>query len=199
MPKIVDHALRKLEIAEATWRVVKEKGIKGASARNIAQESGLSLGALRHYFPAQDDLLVFAMQVVKDRVMARIQRIPTLDLPPLQKVLSIFLELMPTDEEKRVEMEVWFEFTLHMKKMNLPAFDAQHDGIYELIEEVLSYLDELNLLRQGLNRSLEAERLYAVLDGLALHALLDASRLDSERIREVLQLQLASICKADAI
>ncbi|MFM9329982.1 TetR/AcrR family transcriptional regulator [Paenibacillus mesotrionivorans] len=195
MPKIVDHSERKLEIAEATWRVVKQKGIKGVSVRNIAQESGLSPGALRHYFPDQEQLLVFVMQVVKDRVSARIQQVYQMELPPVRKVLSILLEMVPTDEERRTEMEVWFEFTFHMKKTNPDAFDSQHDGIYQGMVRLLAYLEREGKMRESLDLDLEAERLYAVLDGLALHMLLDRARLDSRRARQVLEQHLASICR----
>lgn len=195
MPKIVDHSERKLKIAEATWRVVKQRGIKGVSVRNIAQETGLSPGALRHYFPDQDQLLVFVMQVVKDRVTARIQQVYQLELPPVKKVLGILLEMIPTDEERRTEMEVWFEFTFHMKKANPDVFDAQHDGIYEGMGQLLAYLEREGKLREELNPDLEVERLYAVLDGLALHMLLDGARLDSQRARDVLEQHLASICQ----
>lgn len=193
MPKIVDHSARKLEIAEATWRVVKQKGIKGVSVRNIAQESGLSPGALRHYFPEQNNLLVFVMQVVKDRVTARVRQVQQMNLPPVQKVLGILLEMVPTDEERRAEMEVWLEFTIQMKKEKPSAFDSKQDGIYEGVAGLLLYLEREGALREGLDRELEAERLYAVLDGLALHMLLDEARLDSARARQVLELHLASI------
>ncbi|MDF2925548.1 MAG: putative transcriptional regulator [Paenibacillaceae bacterium] len=195
MPKIVDHTQKKLEIAEAAWRVIKQKGIKGASVRNIAHETGLSLGALRHYFPGQDDLLVFAMQVVKDRVTARIQEMRLSDLPPVSKVLHILLEMVPTDEDKRLEMEVWFEFTFHMRKSNPAAFNAQHDGICEGIGRLLAYLAKEGALQEELDLELETERLYAVLDGLALHMLLDQAQLCSRRAQDVLERHLHSICR----
>lgn len=45
MPKQIDHEKRRKQIAEATWRVILERGMEGASARNIAKEAGLSLEA----------------------------------------------------------------------------------------------------------------------------------------------------------
>lgn len=193
MPKIVDHDERRLEIAEAAWRVIQQKGIKGASVRNIAQESGLSLGALRHYFPTQDDLLVFAMEVVKDRATARIRQVATEELPPVRKVLRMLMEMVPCDEERRLEMEVWFEFTFHMKKSNPPAFDAQHDGILQAVEQLLSHLAQQGLLKPTLELPLEAEKLYALLDGLALHMLMDPDRLKPAQAEQVLESYLASI------
>ena len=43
-----------------------------ASVRNVAQEAGLSMGSLRHYFSTQSELLCFAMQLVGDRAQARV-------------------------------------------------------------------------------------------------------------------------------
>ncbi|MNN61187.1 hypothetical protein D3C81_1764120 [compost metagenome] len=60
---------------------------------------------------------------------------------------------------------------------------------------LLAYLEREGKLREELNLDLEAERLYAVLDGLALHMLLDRARLDSRRARQVLEKHLASICR----
>lgn len=197
MPKIVNHDMKKVEIAEAAWRVIRQKGIKGASVRNIAQESGVSLGALRYYFPTQDDLLVFAMQVVRDRVNERILHIAAEELPPVHRVLRILMELVPGDEERRVEMEVWFEFTFHMKKWNPAAFDAQHDGILEGIGRLLDYLAQGGALEEEVDIPLESEKLYALLDGLALHMLLDPGRLNYTKAQQVLESYLAGICRPE--
>lgn len=80
MPKQIDHEKRRKQIAEATWRVILERGMEGASARNIAKEAGLSLGALRHYFSTQDELLAFAMKLVQEKVTDRIKDIAVRDL-----------------------------------------------------------------------------------------------------------------------
>lgn len=50
MPKIVDHENQKEIIAGAAWKVIQNNGIENATVRKIAQESGLSPGALRHLF-----------------------------------------------------------------------------------------------------------------------------------------------------
>ena len=48
MPKIVNHTLQKEKIAKATWSVIRKVGMDKASVRNIAEEAGLSVGALRY-------------------------------------------------------------------------------------------------------------------------------------------------------
>lgn len=193
MPKIVDHEEKKHHIAEAAWRVILDKGMKGATVRNIAKEAGLSLGALRHYFSTQDELLEFAMSLVKERATERIRSIAGSDLPPKDKALAILLELVPVDEQKMAEMEVWFAFTFHAKYMKHNT-DMQDDGILEGMHRILKFLDGAGLLRRDLDLDIEAERLYALVNGLALHALLEARRLHPERIAQVLSRHLDSIC-----
>lgn len=196
MPKIVDHLERKNHIAEATWRVILNQGMKGASVRNIAKEAGLSLGALRHYFSTQDELLTFAMKLVKDKAAARIMEIAVLDLPPKDKVLKILLELVPVDNEKMAEMEVWFAFTFHTRYMAEDVFDAQHDGIFIGIKKLIDNLESHNQLRTGLDKTIEAERMYALIDGIAMHAMLEPERVNSERIENVLTYHINSICNS---
>lgn len=60
-------------IAEATWKIISEKGIHHATSRTIAKEAGLSQGALRHYFSKQESLLAFAIELVKEKVLTRIK------------------------------------------------------------------------------------------------------------------------------
>jgi len=193
MPKVVDHMERKTHIAEAAWRVILKQGMKGATVRNIADEAGLSLGALRHYFSTQHELLAFAMNLVKERVKARVDAISKRDLPPKEKAVKILLELVPVDDGKMAEMEIWFAFTFYRKYAEEP-FDALHDGIFAGIGNLLEYLDQQQLLRKDLDKAYESERLYALVDGLALHAMLDPERRDRQRVERILTLHIDSLC-----
>lgn len=193
MPKIVDHSERKSHIAEATWRVILRHGIQGATVRNIAAEAGLSLGALRHYFSTQHELLDFAMNLVKERVTVRCVDIMQQELPPREKASRVLLELLPTDDSSMAEMEVWLAFTFHLKAPRGSGTELG-DGIHPLAILLIEYLDENALLKEGLDKDLEAERLYALLDGLALHAMLEPDRMNKQRVIRVLNVHLESIC-----
>lgn len=193
MPKQVDHDKRKQRIAEAMWNVILEQGMAGATLRNIAKEANLSLGSLRHDFPTQDGLLNYAMELVKERATARITRIAMQELPPKEKVIQILYELVPTTNETLAEMEVWFAFTAHLRHKE-DHYDAQHDGIYNSIQKLLGYLEQVNLLKNDIDQELEAEKLYAIVDGLALHAMLEPRRVNYERMRNVLEHHINSIC-----
>ncbi|GAB3293598.1 TetR family transcriptional regulator [Epidermidibacterium keratini] len=107
MPKIVDHAQRRVEIADALYRVIARVGLEGASVRAVASEAGWSMGAVRHYFATQDELLQFSIGLQLERVPARIREIVATARPGrarAQRILEMFLAL---DAERLVESRVW--------------------------------------------------------------------------------------------
>ncbi|MBY0594992.1 TetR/AcrR family transcriptional regulator [Bacillus bingmayongensis] len=193
MPKIIDHEEKRILIAEAMWRVISIKGMEGATVRNIAQEAGVSLGALRYYFSNQDELLVFAMTLVQERVTKRIQAVTIRDLPPKEIVINILLELVPITDEALVEMEVWFAFMAHINHRS-EKLPIKSDKIYDVVKDIIHFLNSCALLKPELDVDLEVERLYSLIDGLAIHALFDRERINRERITKTIQYHMDLIC-----
>ncbi|MFT9847018.1 TetR/AcrR family transcriptional regulator [Aneurinibacillus sp. REN35] len=193
MPKKIDLEERKKTIAEATWRVISKKGMEGATVRNIAEEAGVSLGALRHYFSTQEELLMYAMNLVKEKAAARIYERVAHDVPPKEKIVNVLLEIVPVNDETRAEMEVWFSFVAYFKHKQ-DVFDAQHDGIFALMRKLIDYLDQCEILSKTADKGIETERLYALVDGLALHAMLEPQRVNRECVARVLVHHINSLC-----
>lgn len=110
MLKIVDHDERRIQIAEAMWKVIVEEGLENATVRKVAQSANLSVGALRHYFPSQSELYAFSMELVSEWVQTRIAS-KKYDGSPMEVLKKIISEVLPVDEDRRVEMEVWFVFS----------------------------------------------------------------------------------------
>ena len=194
MPKLVDHEQRRRELGEAVWRVIRRDGVEAASVRRVAQEAGWSAGALRHYFSTQTELLSFAIQMVVERIEARVGALaPPAD--PREAVEQRLHELLPLDEERRAENEVWLAFT--GRALVDPQLRARHEEVdEELRRACLGALEELSSggrLRPGLDLELEAERLHGLLDGLALHTAMRPDRMSPRLIRSVLARHLDSL------
>lgn len=196
MPKIVDHDKQRLLVAEAAWRIIRRDGMEQASVRNIAEEAGISAGSMRHYFSTQSELLLYAMNLVSERVSNRIKQM-SFNGSPMENMKLLLLEFMPNTDEKMAEMEVWFAFTT--KSKTDPALKALADKVYDEIRQavatVIMYLVKLNLSRADLNEELEIERLYALVDGLSIHAVLRPDQMTSEIMESALSLHLASLCR----
>jgi AcrR family transcriptional regulator len=194
VPKLVDHEQRRRELGAAVWRVIRSRGVDGASIRTVAHEAGWSPGALRHYFSTQSELLSFAMQMVVERIEARVAALePPAD--PRGAVEQRLHELLPLDKERRAENEVWLAFA--GRALVDPQLRARHQEVdEELRRACLGALQELGSggrLRPGLDLELEAERLHGLLDGLALHTAMRPERMSPERIRLVLARHLDSL------
>lgn len=191
MPKIVNHEERKENIAKATWRVIEKQGIEGATVRAIAKEANVSLGVVRYYFCTQDELLDYAMILVDQKVKQRIEEKMPLSLPLKKLAIEILLELIPTDSEKLLEMRVWHEFISRKLQKKL----ALDDGIQEVVYKILNHLYQEGLLKDSIHLEMEGIKLYALIDGLALHVMMKKLPLDLETLRTILEHHFHTIWK----
>ncbi|SDC24113.1 transcriptional regulator, TetR family [Geodermatophilus telluris] len=192
MPRTVDAEQRRRELGEAVWRVIRRDGVPGASVRNVAREAGTSMGSLRHWFTTQDDLLRFAMTLVAERARARVVAVLAASDTVDDRGLRALEEVLPLDEERRAETEVWLALTA--RALVDPRLAALRDASAEdLLALCALVLREPGALRAGLDPGLEAERLYAVLDGLAVHALTRPAALPADRARQVLAAHLEAL------
>jgi AcrR family transcriptional regulator len=169
VPKLIDHARRREELAEAAWRVLLRDGIGHVSVRNVAAEAGRSVSSLRHVFSTQEELLSFALRLVLERVTDRVT--PLLPITDRDTAEAVALEFLPLDAERRAESEVYL--TLFMAASANPGLRQLRTEAYEALryacENLIRSLGDGNDLAPGLDHELEARRLHALLDGLAAH------------------------------
>ncbi|GGF13453.1 HTH-type transcriptional regulator PksA [Halobacillus andaensis] len=196
MPKLVDHDKRKIQIAEATWKVIVEDGLEQATVRKIAKTAGLSVGALRHYFSTQSELLLFSMELVSERVKQRAEG-KNFEGSPMEMVTEAICELLPVDEERRIEMEVWFVFSAKtlvdakLEALSETVYSEMHQGLRNVIELLYS----LDLLKENLDLDVEIDRLHALVDGMALHHLLHPATFMYEKMIRTLTYHIETLCK----
>lgn len=114
MPRQVDHAQRRHQIADALWRVADEQGLDAVSLRRVAAEAKVSMGLVQHYFASRDEMLLFAMEAVGERVArecgAALAEIP--DPGPRDRVGVLLRQWLPSDEQRRREARSQFAFLL---------------------------------------------------------------------------------------
>lgn len=169
MPKLIDHAQRREEIATAAWRVILQKGIGAVSVRTVAAEAGLSVGSVRHVFASQTQLLAFAMELVIDRAADRITALPERD-DPIESMEDIAIELLPLDEERRSEMEVYLALFAAtgtdplLIDTRAEAWGRVHAGCRTIVTRLA---EDTPVTEEQLER--EVIRLHALVDGLAAH------------------------------
>lgn len=183
MPKIVDHAARRVELAEAVWRVIVRDGIDTVSIRSVAAESGWSAGALRYYFTTRAELLAFACDQVIDHVRERITTASAAHTAGRARARVALHETMPLDEQRRTEASIAFAFTvLGLSDPSLAAVQRRHfTAMHELCRYAVDVIDaERPHPRSGPARIRLATRLHALIDGLSLQGL--AGYLDTHQM-----------------
>ncbi|TFC82619.1 TetR family transcriptional regulator [Cryobacterium cheniae] len=140
MPKVVDHDQRRVELVEATWRIIARHGIEGATMRDIAAEAGFANGALKPYFSTKDDLLTFAFSHVFGQTSRRMID-ATVGRSGLSALRAYCLEILPLDDnrisEARIVIPFWQKALTDAAKAELHASAMLHwrDIIVEQLRE----------------------------------------------------------------
>ncbi|HEX6343943.1 TetR/AcrR family transcriptional regulator [Umezawaea sp.] len=201
MPRIVDAEARRRAVVDALFRVVRREGVEQASLRNVADEAGLAIGSVRHYFDSHDELLVFALQELEERVGVRLrtgaERIfaagTSDERGPL--VEALLGELLPLDADRRDESVIWLAFiTAARTRPSLrPSALRLHRGVRTVVGRVLAGAVAHGALPEGLDPAVETERLAALLDGLAVNAVLHPDLTTPEVMTTVLRRHLAEL------
>ncbi|MEV4757539.1 TetR/AcrR family transcriptional regulator [Micromonospora sp. NPDC049559] len=113
MPKIVDHHERRTLIVDALMRVAARDGLEAVSLRHVAAEAGVTTGMVQHYFRTKEEMMEFAMAVVRERGEARItEAVGRLGPAPAPRELirTMITELLPLDEARRADARVALAF-----------------------------------------------------------------------------------------
>ncbi|MFI0943149.1 TetR/AcrR family transcriptional regulator [Streptomyces sp. NPDC021020] len=198
MPKVVDHDERRAELAAALWRVALREGFDAVSVRSVARESGWSAGALRHYFADRTAMVLFAVDhavaAVRERIAAANAASGALSPEFVQAHLE---QLLPLDDERRLESEAWFALVVlaHRDPAAAERRAEVDDLIRDSVESAVAALAELGRLGAGRTPATEGARLHALLDGLVLQLLAAPPRLTAARARALLADHLADLAR----
>jgi TetR/AcrR family transcriptional regulator, transcriptional repressor of bet genes len=107
MPKIVDHDVRREQLAASACEAIAESGIDNAGLIQIARSAGFTTGALTHYFPGRDALLVAALRHAMKSTSARIEMRLSSNPPDYFLALCEALPIHPIATRVNI---VWYHF-----------------------------------------------------------------------------------------
>ena len=113
MPKKVDRQERRTLIADALMRVAADQGLEAVSLRHVAAEAGVSPGMVQHYFRTKDEMMAFALSVVRDRSEVRVsEAVARLGESPSPRLLlrTMISALLPLDGQSRDDGRVALAF-----------------------------------------------------------------------------------------
>ena len=178
MPKIVDHAERRREVLDATWRVIASQGLEAATTRRIAEEAGYSIGVLTHYFVDKEDILVSAHQLAFAQARDRILR-ATADRNGLEALRRAILEALPLDDERHLEAQVDVSFlgqtvaNEHFREIR----SASHAGSRKLWRGFLEQAQRAAEISADQDTELLVDEVLTLVEGLSTQAIIDPERM----------------------
>jgi TetR/AcrR family transcriptional regulator, transcriptional repressor of bet genes len=107
MPKIVDHAKRRDEIALVACRLVASHGFEQATVARIARAAGYTTGMVAHYYDSKQDIILAALRLILRRIEERLTRERKSSDANLLEVLS---EALAIDAQRFTECAFWMAF-----------------------------------------------------------------------------------------
>ncbi|MFH4906633.1 TetR/AcrR family transcriptional regulator [Staphylococcus cohnii] len=191
MPKIINHEKKKVQIIQYAFDSIVENGVKGSTVRQIAKLAEMTPGQIRYYFPNHSELLNAVMSTVELKVRRRIEIIFTSEnLNTIDKAKASLLSVLPLDQERLADMEVWMAFRYDIHEYGQSTLD---DGIDQLCNSVLTLLKNEHLLKDNLNIHLNSMKLHALIDGLALHKLLNPNGISNDDIQTIVDEEIVKL------
>ncbi|GGU42376.1 TetR/AcrR family transcriptional regulator [Lentzea flava] len=185
MPKQVDHDERRREIGDAVCRVIAARGLDTVSLRHVAAETGVSMGRVQHYFATKDEMLMFAFDLISERVEARLGAVHSDD--PATYLRAILLELLPLSPAARAEAPVLAAFLA--QAVVEPRFaEVLRRGNDEMVVWLAGLIAAV---RPGGDPKRDAAALLAFADGLMLQVLI--GQVSPEAAEELVDHQLSLV------
>jgi AcrR family transcriptional regulator len=177
------HDLRRAEIVDALLRVIEARGLDAASVRDIADEAGVSVGRVQHYFPSKDQVLEAAFQRVNEWGAELVSRhiAEAGDAEPRTVLRAVASALLPVDDRHRRTLHVGLAFTA--RALVHPGFaDRLRDGygeLQQLFAHLLTLARDAGATAPDLEPDREAALLLGLLDGLSTLTLVGHHTVDS--------------------
>lgn len=169
---------RRLEVSEAAWRVIVREGLDRASMRAIAQEMNCTTGVVTHYFRNKQELILFALHQVTERLKVRMQ-LAIKNVAGIDRLATMLLSFLPLDQERQEILRVWVAFL---------GYAVGRDGLMEehrqsaaelraVIIQELQALQSKGLIQADLVPQVEANALLALVNGIGIDTLIQADHL----------------------
>ncbi|MDQ0155473.1 TetR/AcrR family transcriptional regulator [Robertmurraya andreesenii] len=180
----------KMKILEAARAIIIEHGIQGATIRGIAQQAGVSTGAIYHYYDSKEAILYDVM----DEGLSEIKRIATISLEDkkrfqeiIQEIFDGMQERFKKDAENRLQFYLAHEAMLGNEELKHKFKEKYQDWINRLEAIFVQAYDA----KSGPLTRAVATWTMAAIDGMVLQILLHTDTVELKHINQVLEFLLS--------
>ena len=175
----------KTKIIDAARTIISEHGIQGATIRGIAEEAGVSTGAIYHYCSSKEAILYDVM----DDGLSEMKRISTISTEQKKKFETLIQEIFDSmqerfqkDAESRLQFYLAHEAILGNEELKHKFKDKYKDWIDRL--EII-FVQAYHIEPGPLTKAVAAWTL-AGIDGMVLQILLETNTVNLTHINQIL-------------
>ena len=129
---------RRNQIIEGAMRLFKEKGFHRTTTREMAKESGFSIGTLYEYIRTKEDVLFLVCEFVHDQVRDQLTETISVENPTkesLRQAIRQYLYFMDTIQP---EILMLYQETKSLKKEKRQFVLEQEKKVVSMMEELLN-------------------------------------------------------------
>ncbi|MFC7063422.1 TetR/AcrR family transcriptional regulator [Halobacillus seohaensis] len=197
MPKKIDHAERKDQIVEATFRIIHYFGFEKTTLREIAKEAELSLGSVQHFFPKQKDIYMFAMDVIYQRFEERMQNVVQVNLGVFENAVRMIKQIVQANtEEERIENDIWVKFSI-MATMNSEYQEPKkrfREVNLSFAKDIFRMLHKDGYIKNSISINDSANSLIIFIHGLVFESVIYANLYNAQVVENEIREYLRRIC-----
>ena len=192
MPVLVDHEARRRQVVAVASRLIAEAGLEAVTVRDVAEAADCSTAIVSHYFHNKRELLFLTYHSSIERGTLRCETALAAADGDLKAYLA---EIMPLDQERRIEWKIWLAFWARaVADPEIAA--AQRNCILRTrgnIVRVMTNLTGRGVILPGLELPKEARRLLTLLIGMAVQVLFDLDDWPVSRQHALIDAELAKL------
>jgi AcrR family transcriptional regulator len=192
MPKIVDHAERRAELADVTARQIAAVGIERLRLRDVAKLGGWTTGTVSHYFADKRQLLLATFRSQTETARRRLADAIRDGADQLEAIVE---STLPLDEARMLTWQVWLAFW--GAAVGDPELGdeqrARYQGFRDACETAVRARQDGGHFRADLDPAHEARRLVALIDGIAVQAVFASELWPPEEQRRLIEQHLAGL------
>lgn len=189
-PRVVDKESKREMIKRAALKVFSDKGIEASTMLEIAEQAGVGKGTLYEYFPSKQDLYLGSLEMIMDdlenHLTTRLERAAD----PVKKI-TIFLDetyrfFIIKPEISKLLCDMWTAGATRVDdKPLLAALTPRYLEFQKWLAAIIDEAVEQKLFKPVVSMHV-ASILMAVIDGLALQAVVGMLPKDSSRFVETI-------------
>jgi AcrR family transcriptional regulator len=179
---------RRIEVSEAVWKVIVREGLDRTSIRAIARELDCTTGVVTHYFRDKQELILFALDRVTEKLQQAMQKVAEQPLS-VDRLVEMLCAFLPLDNKRQEILKVWVAFLGYAvgRESLMLEHQASAGELREVIMQELKALQSAKKIRQDIDAGVEANSLLALVNGIALDSLIQKKCLNSKQQKMVIQ------------